>query len=520
MAIRTTTLIAHEQATALFQAKDYDGAFKLFSKAAHDGFEDSAIMLAEMYYYGKGVKENRDQAFKYYSSTGETYIRSCFMLAYCYYFGIGTRKNDKKSAKWLEIALSKPEAVVQCTEIANNYYYGKKGFFVDYAKAFYLFGIAAERGNLAAICGLGLCHEKGNGTPLSIDIAIQYYQRAIDARYAPGALRMAALYRYNTDNGIDYPRAIEYYAIAQSLGSDDGSAQIEAMYQKGLAVPDEVKDKIVKVYQQALAGNSAAMYDIGNMYLKGRYFAANVPLALKWLNAAIDAGNTTAMVTMGIAYAKGTGVPVNPDKAAEYYRRAADQGDKYGQYNLGMCYRYGKGTSKDYTQALLWFTKAAESGHLEALSMAEACIAEKKGIDPSRHDMVELLNRAEKNDPECQYKLGMAYMHGDGTAQVYQEAFNWFLRAANLGYADAQFEVGCFYYSGKRDIFQNLEKANYFFKEAAKRGHPEATFNLGVCYYNGAGVEKNEDLAIRLFKKAASLGSASAVKILAKLGIN
>ena len=53
--------------------------------------------------------------------------------------------------------------------------------------------------------------------------------------------------------------------------------------------------------------------------------------------------------------------------------------------------------------------------------------------------------------------------------------------------------------------------------EAAKRNHCEATFNLGVCYYNGVGVDKNEEIAVRLFKKAVTLGSASAEKILADL---
>ncbi|MFD2165930.1 tetratricopeptide repeat protein [Thalassotalea euphylliae] len=59
----------------------------------------------------------------------------------------------------------------------------------------------------------------------------------------------------------------------------------------------------------------------------------------------------------------------------------------------------------------------------------------------------------------------------------------------------------------------NSDSCKQYFKQykiAAKRGHPLAMLTLGQFYKNGYGVEANEKLALKYFKKAAKAGFTAA----------
>lgn len=49
---------------------------------------------------------------------------------------------------------------------------------------------------------------------------------------------------------------------------------------------------------------------------------------------------------------------------------------------------------------------------------------------------------------EAQTDLGLAYGNGNGTAQNYTKAIYWYYKAAQQGYAQAQFNLGLFYENG------------------------------------------------------------------------
>ena len=66
------------------------------------------------------------------------------------------------------------------------------------------------------------------------------------------------------------------------------------------------------------------------------------------------------------------------------------------------------------------------------------------------------------------------------------EYFEWIKRAAEQGYAEAQFEFALCY-----DDEDTIEEAVEWYRKAAEQGHIEAQYNLGVCYDNGDGVRKN-----------------------------
>jgi localization factor PodJL len=69
--------------------------------------------------------------------------------------------------------------------------------------------------------------------------------------------------------------------------------------------------------------------------------------------------------------------------------------------------------------------------------------------------------------------LAVAYAQGDGTARNPQEAGRWFLKAAQLGLPDAQFDLAILYERGL-GVPQNLTDAYRWYVIAAKAGDKES----------------------------------------------
>ncbi len=112
---------------------------------------------------------------------------------------------------------------------------------------------------------------------------------------------------------------------------------------------------------------------------------------------------------------------------------------------------------------------------------------------------------AEKGFAMAQYNLGLASELGHGVPADEQQAFRHYLQAAEQGFGAAQFNVGNMYANGRgtgRDLFE----ANLWFKQAAEKGIVEAQFNLGLAYEAGRGVKKDEMQAARWYKQAADRG--------------
>jgi uncharacterized protein len=89
-------------------------------------------------------------------------------------------------------------------------------------------------------------------------------------------------------------------------------------------------------------------------------------------------------------------------------------------------------------------------------------------------DSVDTLRmKAERGDPEAEYKLGLAYDVGVGAPQDLGQAAAWYERAAERGHAGAQFSLGLMYGNG-RGVQQDLVQAHRWLNLAAAASQPGA----------------------------------------------
>ena len=104
-----------------------------------------------------------------------------------------------------------------------------------------------------------------------------------------------------------------------------------------------------------------------------------------------------------------------------------------------------------------------------------------------------------------------AYMKKD-----YKKAAGPLQKAANQGYAGAQYILATLYYQGK-GVKKDKIKAAKLFQKAADQEILFAQVSLAKMYYQGEGVKQNYKKAVELFQKAADRGQVNAQAMLAKM---
>ncbi|WP_133643141.1 tetratricopeptide repeat protein [Zeaxanthinibacter enoshimensis] len=101
-----------------------------------------------------------------------------------------------------------------------------------------------------------------------------------------------------------------------------------------------------------------------------------------------------------------------------------------------------------------------------------------------------LQQAAEMGQAEAQYNLGYAYHRGMGTRIDLEKANSWYERSAAQGYNDALYAMMMAYGNGD-GLEQDLEKAFSYALQCANNGDSTCMWNVANCYKQGMGTEVN-----------------------------
>ncbi len=114
-----------------------------------------------------------------------------------------------------------------------------------------------------------------------------------------------------------------------------------------------------------------------------------------------------------------------------------------------------------------------------------------------------LRQQAEGGVPSAQTGLGDLYMWGgDGFQRDEKTAVFWYRKAAELGFAEAQSNLGDCYLAGS-GIKKDEWEATRWHEKAAAQGFPMAEYNLGSAYEEGRGVRRDPAKALNWYRRAA-----------------
>jgi len=99
-------------------------------------------------------------------------------------------------------------------------------------------------------------------------------------------------------------------------------------------------------------------------------------------------------------------------------------------------------------------------------------------------------------------------------SNYFTEAFEFYRKAAENGYAPAFYCLGRCYEEGE-GVNRDLNLAIEWYTKAANKGNVDAQYSLYLCYENGKGVKEDTNIALEWLTKAANQGDA---KFLYELG--
>ena len=188
-----------------------------------------------------------------------------------------------------------------------------------------------------------------------------------------------------------------------------------------------------------------------------------------------------AQYLLGVLHLEGKGYPVDAVRAADLFAKAAQSNNADAQLQLGYLYMEGNGVTKSLENSRFWFTKASESNHPKAASALSSLKKLEDAIETKKEEAkVAEINEIKETEAET--------------------------LAMTLAKADTYFNNGLM-----SDAFEN-------YLIAAKKGNASAQERVGWMYFKGKGVDKDKDLGIEWWKKAAMQGNGTAISFLTRLG--
>ncbi len=104
--------------------------------------------------------------------------------------------------------------------------------------------------------------------------------------------------------------------------------------------------------------------------------------------------------------------------------------------------------------------------------------------------------------PQVNFLRGIQFAEGDGVVKDYSAAAQYYRKAAEAGYAPAQYNLAHLYENGL-GVEHDLGQAAAWYRKAAEQGDPEAQNNLGTLYASGQGVPRSDTEAVHWYRLAA-----------------
>jgi len=220
-----------------------------------------------------------------------------------------------------------------------------------------------------------------------------------------------------------------------------------------------------------------------------------------------------SIVRLGYYYHIGEIVEKNEERELFYYEKAAELGHPESQLYIANKYKSGNGVKQNNDKYIYWLKKSAENNYSKAQAiLGEAYRDGAYGLKQDYETALALFEKsAAQDDRFGQFYLGVVYEKGRGVKKDIELAIHWYKKAANQDSAEALINLGFIYCYGAENVSINTTKALKYYLKGAELGHPEAQFQLGLMYDNGLGVEPNYDKAYELYKKAADQGHGGAL---------
>lgn len=180
------------------------------------------------------------------------------------------------------------------------------------------------------------------------------------------------------------------------------------------------------------------------------------------------------------------------------------------QFNLAKSYINDESVGKA-AEGVRIFALLAKNNYLPAINCLASCLLNGVGVGEDKDKALSLfIKAADGGNRDAQYNLGKCYEEGNGVEPDIKSAVYWYTKAAEQNDIDAQIDLAMYYSDDSSPDF-DLDKAIFWSTKAAEQNDDFAQYCLG-CIYND---ESDYEKSFYWFSKSAAAGNESALQCLA-----
>ena len=236
----------------------------------------------------------------------------------------------------------------------------------------------------------------------------------------------------------------------------------------------------------AASGNAEAMYYVGLCHENGYGTSQDIYEAMEWYVKSADKGNGEACFRVSKAYYDCNVVGCDREKSAKYARMSALAGNARGEEWYAQCLAGGIGVEKNLDEARRYFEKSAAKGCVDAYcTMAECYSLGVYGFPYDSYKANLYLEKVKADHTARGYnQLACMYQNGAAGVKSEREAYNLFLKSAEMGEANSEYRIGRMYRDGTSDgsVPKSDQQAISWFEKAYRHGYTTAAYHIGLIY--------------------------------------
>ncbi len=261
-----------------------------------------------------------------------------------------------------------------------------------------------------------------------------------------------------------------------------------------------------------------AQVELAEILLEGQFLPRNETSAFQRFSAMAEKNIAYAKLRLGNMLESGyEGLPPDYKAAFDYYQDAAKDKLPQALYQVGRFLKYGiHNDAPDLAAALPYFEEAAVYNNATALT--EMGLAAELKSEPDYKLAFDYFSRAADLGYPYAYYLKGIYLENDyhqsGAPQP-KAAFTAFETGAGMQELNSIYELARCYRGGIGTEI-NLDRMIALYQQAAERNHVQALTDLGLCYEYGYGLNQDTFKAQENIKKAADLGFPYAIYVLGR----
>ena len=440
-------------------------------------------------------------------------------LAFCYEQGLGTLIDYTKAIEMYKLLSSQGDAWCEFKvgELYKRLSYSPENI----KKSMFWFEKSGLHGYVPALSQIIVMYPAGNSRYQS---ALNRLERLADGGNADAMVRLAM--HYDGGPGCDYAEARRWYSRSAEAGNTWSMQKLAEFMRDGKGGDVDIPGAINLFHKSGDLGNinslSALIATVSSGPNKDDTLVA---WAIKRMTEIADGGNADAMVRLAMHYDGGPGCDYA--EARRWYSRSAEAGNTWSMQKLINLYLTKEWvvSEKDFTivsKELVGFARRLKTNDNIEKNIDKAIVLYRKATiinNSLTNEFIDCLLSAKtvQYDKEA-FEICMNNANGGDPGTLVR--LSWFYRDGRLVKKDlhkALELVRQAYVSGARWAFgelmnllwkinskDSINESHSIIKSEINSGNTNAYGYLGKAYLYGIGVEKDDAVATKYLKIAAS----------------